>query len=451
MGWNIASSSKGYALVCDKCKLYEVEFHPVGQGLFSSGKIFAEDGVFQFVYDCGSSSKAIFLKSEIEERFAKNESIDMVVLSHFDKDHVNGLIQLIERCKIKSLFVPALRPKLTLELAFKYPQITRDELSFYVDPVFFLEQRGRTKLVEVEPSDVSRKPKETTEYADGLSLLIEGDNPIYTDGTPVIIEQGHIRLPSGSRIFPSSKPTMEITPYYDEEVKEQLGRDSVFVDEIHVAAQDLIRKEISKQDFDREFRRLRNKLHDKLEKTPEKRNLISMFLYMKPTTQKECFFAPPLFDNAQANSNYNKSAILFSGDGYLNTPERVDNLINYLRDERLKYLGCFQLMHHGSKTNWMPGLAQHIAPIYSISTSSPSWYRHPHPEVIDDFKKSQCRNVCENKECRFKFTVYGNGQVLSDYFDIVEKTTKLEKEMFYIDFGVEWSEMAKDLFDEVNN
>ncbi len=447
MGYTIASSSEDYALVSKKDKLYEVEFHPVGQGLFSSGKIFTESGIFQFVYDCGSSSKAIFLKSEIKERFAKNESIDMVVLSHFDKDHVNGLVQLIERCKIKSLFVPALRPEFRLALAFKHSQVTRDEFSFYVDPVFFLEQHGKTKLVEIEPSDVLRKPKETTEYADGLSPLIEGDNPIYTDGTPDI-EQGHIRLPSGSRIFTSSKPTMEIIPYYDKAVQEQL--DSIFVDEIDTAAKALIRKNISKQDFKEEFKILRTKLHDRLGETAEEKNLISMFLYMKPTVPEECFFSPPLINKEKTNNNYSKSAILFSGDGYLNTPERIDNLVNYLGEERLKHLGCFQLMHHGSKANWKQGLAEKIAPIYSISTSSPSWYGHPHSEVIEDFKKSQCHNVCENKASRFKFTAYRNGVLLSLFFLNLESATYEEACLFEIDFGVKWKGVSEGLFDKVN-
>lgn len=78
---------------------------PVGQGLFYSGSI--DENKFNFIYDCGSSSIDI---SRIVDKFIENSStsvIDMLVISHFDKDHVSGLPYLLNKIeKVRKIFIP---------------------------------------------------------------------------------------------------------------------------------------------------------------------------------------------------------------------------------------------------------------------------------------------------------------------------------------------------------
>ena len=71
---------------------------PVGQGLFYSGSIRKEDNSFEFIYDCGGDKLII---SNIVDNYLKYSSkeIDMLVISHFDEDHINGLPYLLDKVK----------------------------------------------------------------------------------------------------------------------------------------------------------------------------------------------------------------------------------------------------------------------------------------------------------------------------------------------------------------
>ncbi|MGD9909436.1 MAG: hypothetical protein AB7U79_02385 [Candidatus Izemoplasmatales bacterium] len=103
------------------------EFHSVGQGLFYSGQI---DG-YRFVYDCGALSTlrktppttnnepALF--KAIDQYSNKNEGkyIDLLVVSHLDADHVNGILELASRLKIKKVVLPYFMPILLRSFVFK--------------------------------------------------------------------------------------------------------------------------------------------------------------------------------------------------------------------------------------------------------------------------------------------------------------------------------------------
>ena len=64
--------------------------HPVGQGAFYS-EIFSarKNKLFTVVYDCGSNDKE-YLKTNIE----KFGTVDLVFISHFHNDHINGIKEL---------------------------------------------------------------------------------------------------------------------------------------------------------------------------------------------------------------------------------------------------------------------------------------------------------------------------------------------------------------------
>lgn len=93
-----------------KALISKFEFHPVGQGLFCSGELFSlcdtsisnPRNLFRWVYDCGTSSKRSLLDEAIDQAFTaplcKQETeptIDLLVISHFDKDHISGLPKLL--------------------------------------------------------------------------------------------------------------------------------------------------------------------------------------------------------------------------------------------------------------------------------------------------------------------------------------------------------------------
>ena len=105
--------------------------HSVGQGGFFTGKIAYQacenidsgnkgtskrrrnsktkkhDSAFRFVYDCGSRNETA-LEKEINNVFDENETIDLLFISHFDYDHVNGIKHLLNQCHVEAVALPYL-------------------------------------------------------------------------------------------------------------------------------------------------------------------------------------------------------------------------------------------------------------------------------------------------------------------------------------------------------
>lgn len=78
-------------------------FHTVGQGAFYT----EEFSDFRFVYDCGTDTDG---KGRIEKyvgnHFRKGDIIDAMFISHFHRDHINGLEYLLSNFEVKYIFIP---------------------------------------------------------------------------------------------------------------------------------------------------------------------------------------------------------------------------------------------------------------------------------------------------------------------------------------------------------
>ena len=96
-------------------------FHAVGQGAFYTERFYeGNKNVFNVVYDCGSETSKKKKKSidNAIERFCKDHKdhveadntskpkIDLVFVSHFHDDHVNGMSMLLEKCDVEKLVIP---------------------------------------------------------------------------------------------------------------------------------------------------------------------------------------------------------------------------------------------------------------------------------------------------------------------------------------------------------
>lgn len=78
-----------------------------GQGLFYIGEIDrSKEEKFKFIYNCGGNN----ISGAINQHITKGEVIDMLVISHFNDDHINGLSDLFNKVsKIKKIFIPYYR------------------------------------------------------------------------------------------------------------------------------------------------------------------------------------------------------------------------------------------------------------------------------------------------------------------------------------------------------
>lgn len=87
--------------------------HPVGQGAFYT-ECFEDNGKkYNIVYDCGSdtttsSARNSLIDKEIKQIFEKEEIINALFISHFHRDHINGIATLLRHCRVKYVFLPVI-------------------------------------------------------------------------------------------------------------------------------------------------------------------------------------------------------------------------------------------------------------------------------------------------------------------------------------------------------
>ncbi len=194
---------------------HERHQHPVGHGFFHTASVGAGDGPrFEYVYDCGAKKSKAALAPAVVAYSASlsGPTVDLLVLSHFHADHVNGLDMLFGRKQIDTAIIPyvsaAERLLLVAQLLTK-ADAGFDEVVLAATPEVWLRARGVTRVITImstgepplAPDDDERAPEthETPALAGGWQLRsgIETGN-VLTDGesvgdnTPVILTRdGH--------------------------------------------------------------------------------------------------------------------------------------------------------------------------------------------------------------------------------------------------------------------
>jgi len=92
--------------------------------------------------------------------------------------------------------------------------------------------------------------------------------------------------------------------------------------------------------------------------------------------------------------------MLYTGDGYLNSPPKLQRVCDYLSASRVGRIATLQVMHHGSRNNWHSGVAAQVDPLLSVFSSNPGHrkMRHPHLEVLRDFWMYGPVQVCQGQD-----------------------------------------------------
>lgn len=109
-------------------------FYNVGTGLFSVEKIYDNF----IVYDCGGQSMCKITKAIIRA-FKKRDIIEAVFISHYDKDHINGLHFLLQYCQVKRLILPMMSDstKIYYLVSEEYDE---NEINFILDPQEYIDK-----------------------------------------------------------------------------------------------------------------------------------------------------------------------------------------------------------------------------------------------------------------------------------------------------------------------
>ena len=382
--------------------ILQCEFWNVGQGLFSSGHIQMGDALaFHWVYDCGTSSSQKLIQNAVN-KYNSNKSqgdIDLLVLSHFDKDHISGVKELLKnRRKIKRWVVPyyPLWQRLVIALLLDI-QPDDEEWAFYQNPIqyfktYFAEELKTTKFLLLPEKEIESEISinlEPSNYDDVLSFETTEKLSNEFDKS----EQNlHWLNPNKALLFRKGEEQFEFVLY-------------------NVPFHLLAKVPTNLTAFQKQVKQIiQSHRSNSTDPTPalktlyslafgngsKNKNIISQYLYIR-NIKLPSFWGMGnnhIFDVLIDNENEiavipkdkTKNAILYTGDAFLNDLSLLTDLTQSLGVERMARIYCLQVPHHGSKHNWQQGLANIFSPCLSVfSADSQRRNGHPHGEVLKDF------------------------------------------------------------------
>jgi beta-lactamase superfamily II metal-dependent hydrolase len=333
-------------------------FHPVGQGAFYTERHNFNGTDFTIVYDCGSTTlKGRKLERKIESTFPKDQQIDILFISHFHADHINGIEALAKHCKIKRVVMPFLdedaktliRVNNLIDSNYSDTRLIDNPEDFFGDDI---------PIITINPAEIAQNDN-------GINL--EGATEITTINT-------HRRdFESGTVFIPFSGIDWFFIPFnYKHDV-----RKNQFVKALKACG--LTLKGIDTID---EINKHKSDIINAYKKVDGDLNTNSMILFSgKKSDDPVRCFQP--YENFYFYRHHLHSGCLYMGDIDLNEPSIVKD-INAKFKPLLPFIGTIQVPHHGSVHNFSASILQHeiCCAIFSYGTTNK--YGHPSDKVIGD-------------------------------------------------------------------
>lgn len=400
-------------------------FHPVGQGMLHSGELRqGRRPPFTWVYDCGSVTAPAQVESELNDLCiacnavpGSKPNLDFVALSHFDKDHISGLVHLLGLFEVKVILLPFLPLWQRFWIASSADDLDADFLEFLVDPAGYLRNvvgEGKTRIVFVPPSegdpplapDAGPPEDPRGEFDDQpMKLRLE------TERVPDVVD-GEIPDMTGQRLSTAELLKVnsvleidglwEFVPYND---THQVKRcPAGFPATVEPLVKTLLAA-TNPADRKKALDALKAHYDATFGGSPYRRNIISLFLYGGPVmTPAKAYFGNgkvqlgnmarhhPLEWSSLSETHF---SFLFTGDGSLDSkPRRSAFETFFASNGRLDKTYVFQVMHHGACGNSSPEVAAIVKPRASIFCSDPGkGEKHPHAEVLRQFWPYNCIQV----------------------------------------------------------
>lgn len=409
------------------------QFHAAGHGTFFSG-ILSSDGdhpdEFLWVYDCGSK-KPTRLPELVEDLsvHADLPRVDMLCISHFDADHINGLDALLKKFKVGALVLPYLPLSARLRAACNV--ISNEEVAagvppFILDPIGFIRTRypeasiGEFVMVRggrrrpPSPPEEEAPPRERAPDDDGErpreerpgsrlfgDLAMQADENLLDSGMIPgahraygrIFEVDHadpLKILGGFWEF----TLFNKTPPAGRAPKSRVGLEVVRKDVAGVLAKHW--PSLSQAPQPGWEKALRTCYEKHFGNSATGRNDISLCLMSRPTIARpgqQCsLYASPVSKTNCAHAlipmepQDRRLGLLLTGDIKLDktTATAMQKHFGALRWCGVRVM---QVPHHGSRGSWHKGLAagcNHSYSVFCVPDSSAQQH-HPSPLVLADF------------------------------------------------------------------
>jgi len=412
------------------------KFHSVGNGTFKSGIVVRQDTgeAFRWVYDCGSTSMTTLNRvlGAITRR-GWPESIDMLVLSHFDNDHVNGVEEILRHCRIKMLVLPFSEWAQTVrEISVMGKKGTSPSTALMqLNPVKWLESRsfdtrveeivliqGRTDTSSVPYGDDTAEP-EPRDFQQDDDVRRFSQN--YFSLGSAMPGASRIRILSHDRSIQALNRDFEFAFYNAEKDFAALGlieqrngqwyakHSGSLLSDVKIDIQNTIMSINLHQPLSAMpagwRKTLKNCYENHFGHSGKAKNNISLCMYAAPirTTPCQLHVRNDYRVILSAKKLTFKSATLCTGDTHL-TSSVISDIQNHLGTQRWNRIGLVQVPHHGSQHSWEPGNAGLLYPAQFVHCASGTKH-HPHPLVQADLSSSVVHTADRKRSVyvRYKF------------------------------------------------
>lgn len=399
-------------------------FNAVGHGTFFNGLAFDEqrESSFSWIYDCGSK-RTTRIDQEImclEGWESWPEEIDLLVLSHFDDDHVNGVERLLKSRKVRVLALPYMDVghRLAGAASVSTDPCSASTAVFQLDPVAWLQSRGLAGQIDTVIMVQGGPRGDGDPPVDGRAVPLPGspgdnhrvrEDPADTKGTEVspVTRAGRATAPrmvlwrhtastmaSGIPLelmfFNATQPDL----FYKDGTGMLVARRSRRAISVVQADVDIIARRYGLHDLSRQPSRgwrdaLRAVYVKHFGNSSQQRNNISLCLLVRPRglDVEDCSFfrrhdVSPLTPQHLV-SNINKTGTLLLGDLRIDSATLAEMQAHFGM-ARWVDIGTVQVPHHGSKHSWETGAAAVLGPERFIHCVPDASSHHPHRSVDDD-------------------------------------------------------------------
>ena len=364
---------------------------PVGQGLFYTGclpTMCSQRRFFNFVYDCGSTRKKGI--EPVIDSYIKNELkcdiLDMIVISHFDADHVNGLPYLLggnQGVRVERVYIPYYDVEDYL-LAVIWIEVFH--LEHRINSVIFVTMQDNEDLKQLQRSDLGKgkyKPRE-----DKYSIESRVMFHLISHDTEVTLEEYCWRFKFYNR-------TIEIDRKLT--IKEKIDR--LLSKYQCKALSDLLAKKEVRQELKNIY--IENTKVSRKETPADSINNSSLCMYHGPLMKIRinidalCSFYPHKQEKSWMDRNSFcwhielPAGTLLTGDISLAGDSCMKDFVAHYQEE-LNLVGVFSVPHHGSQFSWNEQIINWFSEaIFICSYGLTNGYYHPSFQVIAALGEAQ--------------------------------------------------------------
>ncbi|GKX58079.1 hypothetical protein [Leminorella grimontii] len=366
-------------------------FHAVGNGTLFTGQIkeIEGSGVFNWVYDCGSTSKRTICNTlnNLPNWFGStSQPIDMLVISHFDDDHVNGLEVLLRTYNVKKLVFPftewaqsireisiggqkGVSPSVALLQLNPAKWLEVNGLENRIDEILFVQGEGY--------SDEVTAGSAFFEFGDSVNSLIKIDK---------IHHNQQENTSSGSfefMFYNAVKPFSVLGLIYESDGQTYAKRSKMPMPDVKAEIEKIVMSLNLHKDINKLPANWRKTLKGCYEKhfgnSSYAKNNISLCMYAAPSI-KSCL-------EAVTSRKPLTLATLFTGDINL-TAAVISDMEAHFGEKCWSSLGMVQIPHHGSKNSWPQGNAIRFNNAQFVQCATPTKINHPHKDVTEDLDRN---------------------------------------------------------------